>query len=247
MTNRGDLEDVAFFAANMKIGRWSLVASGIALIAVVVLAIASDLGLGLGDPPPVGDNLQQQAIDSFESHEESYLAYGRWANLALAAAFGGLMVAVPFVPVLRNARHLLIAGSGIAVIGQAIDLSQLIGIDVARFALDNNHMSDFAVGNMYQIGINQTASFVWVAGLFITGIGMLVASRDTSPDRRWRAVTRVFGVVLIATGLAEISSQLQFLQIAQYATAAWALAWIVATLKRTSDARAARQLAVSRD
>lgn len=218
----------------MNIGRWGLAVSEIAIVVAVVVGVLSDLGAGLSEPPPLADDLRQRAIDLFETHEEWYLVYGRWEDLAVAVGFAGLIVAAPFVEGAFRARHVLVAGAAIAVVGDVIDLSQLVGIDVARLALDNDQMSDFVAGNMYRFGIDRTSTLIWVAGLLITGIGMLIVSRDTSSGV-WRALSGLFGVSLIVTGLADISGNLKFFELAQYATAALGLAWIVAAFQRTSS------------
>lgn len=215
-----------------KIAGWGLSVSGIAIVAIVVIAVLTEVGVGLGEVPPLADDFRQRAIDVFESHEEWYLLYGRWEDLSVAAAFAGLLLAVPFLKGTERFRHVLVAGSGIAVVGEVIDLSQLIGIDVARFALDNDHAADFVAGNMYRIGINHTAASVWVAGLLIVGAGMLLTARDARSRGWWQTISALFGVSLIFTGLADLSYHTPLLEVAEYATAALALIWIVAAFKR---------------
>lgn len=217
-----------------NVARWSLAVSGIAVVALVVIVALGDIGVGLSEPPPLADDFRQRAIDYFEGVEEWYLRYGRWEDLAVAAAFAGLLVAVPFVKGTAWSRHALVVGAGIGVMSEVIDLSQLIGIDVARFALDNDHVADFAVGNMYRIGINHTAAFLWAAALFVTGIGMLVTARDARPGSGWQRISALFGISLIVTALADISYNTQVIEVAEYATAGLALAWIMAAYKRAS-------------
>lgn len=218
----------------MNLGRWGLVVSVAAICVAVVLGVLGDLGVGVSEPPPLADDLGQRAIDSFEAHEERYLAYGRWEDLAVGAAFAGLIVALPFVEGAARARHVLVAGAAIAVVGDVIDLSQLAAIDVGRFALDNDQMSDLIAGNVYRFGINRTSTYVWVGGLLLTGAGMLIVARDAA-SRVWKAACGLFGVSLIVTGLADISGDPRFFQIAQYATAVLGLAWIAGAFPRTSS------------
>lgn len=201
---------------------------------MVAIAALSDIGVGLSDPPPLADDLSERAIDTFEGLEEWYLLYGRWEDLAVATAFAGLLLATPFVRGTDRARHALVAGASIGVISEVIDLSQLIGIDVARFALENDHMTDFAVGNMYRIGINHTAAFLWAASLLIIGMGMLMTAQDAASRGWWQRISALFGVSLIVTGLSDISYNTQVFEVAEYLTAGLALAWIVAAHKRAS-------------
>lgn len=222
----------------MNIGRLGLGLSTAAILVAVVVGVLAELGVGLSDPPPPSEDLQQQIINVFESQEEGYILYGRWEDLAVAVAFAGLILAVPFVKGVARARHVLVAGAAVAVVGDVIDVSKLVGIDVARFALDNDLMADFTAANMYQFGVDRTSTYVWVAGLIITGFGMLILSRDASGNG-WRAVTGVFGLSLIVTGLADISGNAQFFEIAQYTMAAVALVWIAFAFSRTSSRVAA--------
>lgn len=203
-------------------------------MAIVVIALLGDIGVGLSDPPPLADDLSERAIDFFEAHEEWYFLYGRWEDLAIAIAFAGLLLAAPFVKDTTGSRHALMAGSTVVVVGEVIDLSQLIGINVASFALENDQMTDFAVGNMYRIGINHTAAFVSVAGLIIAGVGLLLTARDARSGGWWRPVSGLFGISLIVAALADLSSNAQLLEVAEYTAAALALAWILAAYKRAT-------------
>lgn len=217
----------------MSIARWGLVVSIAAVLAAVVVGVLSDLGVGLTETGPTADALSERIVQAAEAHEEWYLVYGRWSDLTAAVAFAGLLVAAPFIERTRRAVHLIVAGTAIAVVGDAIDLSQLIGIDLARFALDNDLPADFAGANTFRFAINTTSTYVWVSGLLLTGLGMLILARDGSGSW-WRAVTGLFGFALIATGLADISGNTQLFQIVQYAMGAFALLWATMAFKKTT-------------
>jgi hypothetical protein len=219
----------------MNLGRWGLGIAAAGIAAAVVLGVLDDVGVGVSEPPPPSEDLQQRIIDVFETHEEWYLLYGRWGDLTVALAFAGLLVAIPFVEGVARARHVLVAGASIAVVGDLVDVSQLVGIEVARFGLDNDLMANFTAGNIFRFGIDRTSTYIWVGGLIITGVGMLILSRESS-GVRWKTVSGLLGVSLIVTGLADISGNGQFFEIAQYAMGALALAWIVYAFPRTATA-----------
>lgn len=71
-----------------------------------------------------------------------------------------------------------------------------MGIEVARFGLDNDLMADFTSGNIYRWGINRTSTYIWVGGLIITGIGMLILSKETT-GVGWKTVSGLLGISLI--------------------------------------------------
>ncbi len=221
-------------ASQVNIGRSALVVSAAAVVAAVVIGILDEFGVGISDPGPLSENLPQQIIDVALAHEEWYLLYGRWNDLLVAIAFAGFLIATPFVEGVKRARHVLVAGAAIAVVGDVIDLSQLVGIDLARWALDNDLLADFTAANTFRFAINTTSTFVWVAGLIITGIGMLILSKDGT-GTRWKTTSTVFGVALIATGLADLSGNGQVFEIAQYAMALIALIWIAFAIRRTTN------------
>lgn len=215
----------------VTLARGSLVVSMLAIAVVVVIGVLDGFGVGLGDPGPVADDLSQQIIDVAVAHEDWYLRYGRWEDLSVAIAFVGLLVAIPFVRGTHRGRHLLIAGAAVAIVGDAIDLSQLVGIDLARWTLENGLTTDFTAANTYRFAINGTASYVWAAGLFLTAIGMLVVAKDAR-ELRWKLISALFGVSLLATGVADLSGNLFWLDIAGYGLAVLALVWIVLALGR---------------
>jgi hypothetical protein len=218
----------------LALARGSLVVSIIAIVVVVLIGVLDEFDVGLGDPGPVSNDLPQQIIDVAVAHEEWYLRYGRWEDLSVAVAFTGLLVAITFVRGTQRSRHLLIAGPAIAIVGEAIDLSQLVGIDLARWTLENGLATDFTAANTYRFAINATASYVWAAGLFLTAIGMLIVATDAR-ELRWKLTSALFGISLMATGAADLFGSLLWLDIAGYVLAAVALAWIVSALGRLED------------
>ncbi len=162
------------------------------------------------------------------------MTYGRWENLAVAVAFAGLLVAIPFVRGTHRSRHLLMAGAAIAIVAEMIDLSQLVGIDLARWTLENGLTTDFTAANTYRFAINGTAVYVLAAGLFLTAVGMLVVANDAR-EPRWKLVSALFGISLLATGVADLSGNLLWLDIAAYVLAVLAVSWIVLALGRLED------------
>ena len=224
----------SFPGRRITLARGSLAVSILAIAVVVVIGVLDAFGVGLADPGPVAKDLPQQIIDVAVTHEEWYLRYGRWEDLAVGLAFTGLLVAMPFVKGTHRARHLLMAGAAIAIVGDAIDLSQLVGIDLARWTLENGLSTDFTAANTYRFAINGTASYVWAAGLFLTAIGILVVANDAR-EFRWKLISALFGIALLATGVADLSGNLLWLDIAGYVLAVLAVVWIVSALGRLED------------
>ena len=224
----------SFPVPRITLARGALAVSLLAIAIVVVIEVLDAFGVGLGDPGPVANVLPQQIIDVAVAHEDWYLRYGRWEDLAVAVAFAGLLVAIPFVRGTKRSRHLLIAGAAIAIVGDAIYLSQLVGIDLARWTLENGLTTDFTAANTYRFAINGTASYVWVAGVLLTAIGMLVVANDAR-EPRWKVTSALFGISLLATGVADLSGNLLWLDIAGYVLAVLALVWIVSALGRLED------------
>lgn len=218
----------------MNLGRWGLAISLIAVVVAVVSGLLGDLGVGLTEAPPPADDLEQRVIDLVESHEERYLAYGRWEDLATAVAFAGLMVAAPFIEGTVRARHIITTGAAIAVVADVVDISQLVGIEVSGAALEGGHMTDFAVGNMYRIGVDRTSLLLWIAGVVITGVGMLVVARD-APSRTWSVLSGLFGLSLAVVGMTGVVGSPASFEIAQYAMGAVGLVWVIAAFPRTTS------------
>ena len=107
----------------MTLGRSALFFGAAAIVAVVVIAVLEEFGVGYSELGPEPEDLTQRIIYWAEVHEEGYLLYGRWVDLLTGLAAVGLLVAAPFLKSVGRARHLLVAGASIAVVGDAIDLS----------------------------------------------------------------------------------------------------------------------------
>jgi len=218
----------------IPLARGSLFVTIFAIAVVVVIGVLDAFDVGLSDPGPVANEIPQQIIDVAVAHEEWYLRYGRWENLAVAVAFAGLLVAIPFVRGTHRSRHLVIAGAAIAIVAEMIDLSQLVGIDLARWTLENGLTTDFTAANTYRFAINETAVYVLAAGLFLTAVGMFVIANDAR-EPRWKVLSALFGISLLATGVADRVGNLLWLDIATYVLAAVAVVWIVSALGRLED------------
>lgn len=218
-------------APSLALARVSLVVSMVAIAVVIVIGVLDEFGVGLSDPGPVSNDLSQQIIDVAVAHEEWYLRYGRWEDLSVAVAFAGLLVALPFLKGTKRSLHLMVVGAATAVLGEVIDLSQLVGIDLARWTLENGLTTDFTAANTYRFAINATSVYVWSAGLFLTALGVLVFAQDAR-EPRWRLVSTLFGVSLVATGAADLSGSLLWFDIARYILAAVGMAWIAMALGR---------------
>lgn len=216
------------------LARGSLIGSMVAIAVVVVIGVLEELGVGIADPSPMAGELPQQIIDVAVGHEERYLRYGRWEDLSLAAAFAGLLLAIPFVKGTQRSRHLLVAGAAVAIVGEVIRLSQLVGIELARWTLENDLAADFTAANTYRFGVNATATYVWTAGLFLAAIGVLIVARDAR-DLRWRILSALLAISLATNGIAGLSADQPWPDIAGYVLATVALAWIVTAMGRLED------------
>ena len=119
----------------MTLARGSLMVVVLAVVALLGVGVLEKIGVGLSDRGPYSEDVYQQIAELSVEHEEWYLAYGRWFDLLTAIAFTALLVAVPFVMHVARAKHVLVTGAAVAALGDVIDLSQLVGIDEARWAL----------------------------------------------------------------------------------------------------------------
>lgn len=174
------------------------------LVAMAVLTVFANIGLGVEEPPPLPDDISDRIVRNFEAVEDSYLMWGRWVDLTSALLFALLLVAAPMLPGVTRAKHVLVAGTAIAVVGEMIDLSKLVGLDVGRTALDNNLAADFAAGNIFRFAINTTSTYTWVAGVILVGVGLLIVSVDAA-DRTWGKASAMLGVAFAAMALTDIN------------------------------------------
>lgn len=182
----------------------ALQAALVFLVATAVLSVLANIGLGVEEPPPLTDDISQRIVRNFEAVESSYLMWGRWVDLASALLAASILVAAPMLPGVTRARHLLVAGSAIAVVGEMIDLSRLVGIDVGRTGLENDLAADFAAGNVFQFAVNTTSTYTWVAGVLLIGVGLLIVSVDAE-DKTWARASAMLGVALAAMALTDIN------------------------------------------
>jgi hypothetical protein len=218
----------------IALARGALLVTIFAIAVIVVVGVLDGLDVGLSDPGPIANEISQQIIDVAVAHEEWYLMYGRWEALAVAVAFAGLLVAIPFVRGTHRSRHLVMAGAAIAIVAEMIDLSQLVGINLVRFTLENGLTTDFTAANTYRFAINGTAVFVLAAGLFLTAVGMLVVANDAG-EPRWKLISALFAISLLATVVADLFGSLLWLDVATYVLAVLAVSWIVSALGRLED------------
>lgn len=202
-------------------------------MALVFGALAS-FDVGLKDPAPVSDDVAQRLVDFFETTEAEYLLYGRWNDLAWALGFAGLLVAVPFLPSVSRAKHLLVSGAVLAIAGDMIDLSKLAGIQIARFGLDRGLEASFTGGNAFRTAINTTSTYVWVAGLFIFAMGLAVLASDSS-DRRWSTSSYLYAGTLIAVGFTGLWAQTPYPEAATTTATIAVIVWGLAAVRHIKD------------
>lgn len=174
------------------------------LVTTAVLTVFENAGVGVEEPPPLPDDISDRIVRNFEAAEASYLMWGRWVDLSSALLFSVLLVAAPMLPGVIRAKHLLVSGAAIAVVGEMIDLSKLVGFDVARTALDNDLAADFAAGNAFRFAVNTTSTYTWVAGVVLVGVGLLMVSVDTE-HKEWGRASAMLGVAFAAMALTDIN------------------------------------------
>ena len=209
----------------------SLQLGGIVVVATLTVGLLSAFGVGLSEPPPATDDIPQGLVESFEFEAEEYLLWGRWLDLGTALAFLSLLVAAPFLPGAGRAKYLLVAGAGIAVVGDLIDLSQLVGIGIAEFSLDNGLTADFTAGNVFRIAINTTSSFVWVGGLVVTALGMLILAGDAE-DRSWGRDSASLAAALFAVAATDILASPEVFQVTSWIFAVVVLYWFLKAIRQ---------------
>ncbi len=203
--------------------KWMLRFGVFVVLTTLVLGVLASLGVGLSEAAPA-DDVAGGLVENFRVEAEAYLVWGRWIDLGTALAFITLLAVAPFVRGAHRAKPYLIAGAAIAVVGDLIDLSQLAGIQVAQFSLDNGLATDFTAGNVFRFAIDSTSTYVWVGGLFIVGIGLFVLAAD-SEDLPWARQSAMLGAALWATAATDIWASREVFTIVSWALALVVIAW----------------------
>jgi hypothetical protein len=181
------------------LARTALWASAGAMAISLLFGVLETMGIGLSVAVE-HDDIGERILARFLAAEESYWLWGRWIDLSGGIGLGLLLVALPALPASAVARGTLLAGTTLALAGEAIDLSQLAGLEIARVGLDNKLTDVFAAGNAFRFAINTTSTFVWISGLFLLSTGLFVLGRDAT-DARWRLLCLIVAASLLVRGV----------------------------------------------
>jgi hypothetical protein len=181
------------------LARIALWASAGAMTISLLFGVLETLGIGLSIAVEL-DDIGERILARFLAAEESYWLWGRWIDLSGGIGFGLLLIALPALPASTVARAMLIAGATLALAGEAIDLSQLAGLEIARVGLDNELTDVFAAGNVFRFAIGATSTFVWISGLFLLSAGLFLLGRDAT-DTRWRLLCLIVAASLLLRGI----------------------------------------------
>ena len=220
----------------MSLPRVFLAVAAIAIVGLLAIGVADEFRQASIELGPYPEDLYESFVQYASEVEESYLTYGHWHDFLVASTFAALLVAFPFVRGTDRAKHLLVAGAAIAVVGDAIDLSQMGAIDWARWAASADMQGSFLAADTFRFSINQTSTFVWIAGLFLIAVGLLILARDAQ-SRILAMASVAFATVLAATGLLDIFGPGWAFDLAMWMLAVVALPWIVVAWSNVDDSR----------
>ena len=182
------------------LARAALWVSAAAIVISLLFGVLQTYGVGLTALPPPADDASQRILDRFLFAEESYWLWGRWNDLAAGMGYGVLLIAVPALSAQAVVRVVLAAGTTLAVAGEAIDLSALAGLEVARVGLDSGLTEVFAAANIFRFAIGTTSTFVGISGLFLLAIGFILLGAE-AVEVRARLLSLVVAAALVARGI----------------------------------------------
>lgn len=200
-----------------------------ALAAVVVFSVLWNIGLGV-DEPTLG------AIIA------SYMAWGRWAEVATVLLLAALLVVTPLLPGAKRAAHVIVSGLVIAMVGDLIDLSKFPGPDVVDLVRVNAIPTDLVAGRAFQFSMQAAPTYVWAVGILLVGVGMFILSLDAE-DRTWSRASLSLGIALSVVALTDINVETATVSwIASWVSIGILFNWLLVTLRVTGqmDGRATR-------
>jgi hypothetical protein len=206
----------------------------LALVAMMVLTVLWNIGLGVGEPLwntglDVGEPTLGETI-------VSYFRWGWWADLATLLLFAALLIVTPFLPGTRRAGHVVVAGAAIALVGDLIDLSNLASPDAGRGLTPDGLAAEFTAGRVFGFSTDPTSMYTWAAGIILMGIGLLILSVDAE-DRKWSRVSVVLGIafgVMALTGINVFGTGGIF-WIASWIAMGACFYWLLVALKVTAE------------
>lgn len=209
----------------------------VVLVATIAVGVLNALEVGLDLPvfdpdAPVAERI----LTNFQIARDTYLTWGVWVDVGTMLVFGAVLVAAPSLPAVGRSVHLLVVGAAIAVVGELIDISQLVGIEVADFALENDLASDFAAGNIYRFAVNTTSTYVWAGGVALTGFSAMVYATDAPRGALARA-SAMLGVALLAVAATDVWASGELFQIVSWIASAIAAYWFVVAIRSQPTTR----------
>lgn len=189
--------------------RLGLVVAAVAILAAWGFGALEHFQVGLPGERPRAQEAGDRVRDAFSAATASYRRWGRWIDLSTAVAFAALLLVVSRLRRgAQQARGLLMTGLAIAVAADAVDLSKLGALDIARFA-DVHHLdADFAAAKVAWYMLDGTSTHVWGAGLLLVAAGLVLVAGEAG-DGRWRTVTIVFALSVVATSVTALVAPLE--------------------------------------
>lgn len=219
------------------LARVALWTSALAMVVSLLFGALDTFGIGLSSPAPATDDISQRIMDRFLAAEEAYWLWGRWIDLSSAIGFGALVIAAPILSARAVVLVAFAAGGTLAVAGEAIDLSKLAGLEIARVGLDGGLADVFAAGNVFRFAINTTSTFVWISGLFVLSIGFFLVGRE-AVEPRLRLLSVTVAASLVIRGISGPFGDLPlpgivFIAATTVFVVAF-VAWVATTLRNTA-------------
>lgn len=216
----------------MLVRRTLLFAVG-ALVAAVVLTVLWNVSLGAGEQfwntgldvgrPTLGDIVF------------SYMQWGRWADVATVALFFAVLVVAPFLPGIRRASHILVAGCAVALVGDLVDLSQFASLNADTGLSPEELAAALTASRHFGFSTDPTSMYIWAGGILLMAVGLLILSIDAE-RKRWSRASAILGVafgVMALTGINLLGGTAVF-GLASWIGVGACMLWLVTALKVTA-------------
>ena len=194
----------------------------VALVTAVVLTVVWNIALGFGEPTLGGV-------------VASYLAWGRWADLAMVGLLAALLIVAPFLPGADRAGHVITAGAVMTIVAVLIELSRFLRRDVVDLVRSNALPTDLVAGRLTDFSIEATPTYLWAGGVLLLAIGLIILSVDAE-DRILRRTSATLGVVFGVMAMTDVYVDTAGIHwVVSWVAKAILFNWLLHLLRMTSE------------